>query len=510
MPTWVGIDIGQSAVKVAVVRSAYRKMSLEALAIVDVGEGHDTNAAIRDAVTAALGHPATPNEAMCVAIDGSRATIRTLEVPATAQKQLAEFLVFELEAQLPFEMSESVFDFRTLGSGVAAREDASATINVLVGVARTDDVRARIEQVKGALAVEPERVGLGALPLVNLVPFIPALSDGTAVFVLVDLGSMTSEFIALRDGEPVFVRTLSFGTLGIPATAPRLAREIRVSIAAFRAAGGAEPTRVYLCGGGAFVSGAIGFLAGELELPVEELPAPSIEMANLPPERSRDLPRFAKAVGLALGLSSRAQGLDMRRGPLAYERGFAWIREKVPVLAGLAAVIVVSFFFSAWAQLHAAGKDRDVLEKALGMVTKDVLGEETTSADRANELMDQLKAGTDEDPMPHADGFDVMVKLSEDIPQSMTHDIEELDVQKGHVVVHGIVGSIPDAQSIASSLSNEKCFSDVKVTRTNQVVGGERQKYVLEFDLKCPEDVKGAKKKEAAGAPASSSSGGGK
>ncbi|MEO6573352.1 MAG: hypothetical protein ABIP89_05910, partial [Polyangiaceae bacterium] len=184
-----------------------------------------------------------------------------------------------------------------------------------------------------------------------------------------------------------------------------------------------------------------------------------------------------------------------------------------PVLAGLAAVITVSFFFSAGAQLYASAKERSTLESALAIVTGEVLGEATSSADRANELLAQQVGAADEDPLPHADAFDVMVKLSEDIPQSMVHDIEELDVQKGHVVVHGVVGSIPDAQAIATSLRNEKCFQDVKITRTNQVVGGERQKYVLEFELKCPEDVKGTPKKPGS-APASTataaSSGGGK
>jgi general secretion pathway protein L len=217
--------------------------------------------------------------------------------------------------------------------------------------------------------------------------------------------------------------------------------------------------------------------------------------------------RFAKAIGLALGLGGRPAGFDLRRGPLAYERGFAWVREKVPVLAGLVAAIAVSFLFSAWAQLHAASNDKDVLETALGVVSKEVLGEETTSASHANELLGQQTALNDEDPLPHTDAFDVMVKLSEDIPQSMVHDIEELDVQKGHVVVHGIVGTIPDAQSIAASLRAEPCFVDVKITRTTQVIGGDRQKYVLDFDEKCQED---SKKKEgmASSSPASSSSGG--
>jgi hypothetical protein len=81
-------------------------------------------------------------------------------------------------------------------------------------------------------------------------------------------------------------------------------------------------------------------------------------------------------------------------------------------------------------------------------------------------------------------------------------------VQKGHVIVHGIVGTIPDAQAIMTSLKSERCFSDVKITRTNQVVGGERQKYVMEFDLKCSEDVHGTPKKGSGATPAPSASGG--
>jgi general secretion pathway protein L len=367
-------------------------------------------------------------------------------------------------------------------------------------------VRARIDLVKSAILAEPERVGVGAFPLLNMLPYAPQLVDPGPI-VVVDLGTTKSDLLVLKNGEPVFARSVSFGTQGLPGTAPRLAREIRTSIAAHRSGGGLRPTKVILCGGGAFVSGAEAFLAGELELPVEVLAPPLIDMTTLPPEQIHGLPRFAKALGLALGLAAgtRTPAFDLRKGPLAFERGFAWIKEKIPVLAGIAAVVVVSFFFTAWAQLYAEGKDRETLEKALGTVTKEVLGEETTSAPRAQELLGQQTALSDEDPLPHADAFDVMVKLSEDIPQSMVHDIEELDVQKGHAILHGVVGTIPDAQAIAQSLRSERCFTDVKISRTNQMVGSDRQKYVMEFDVKCPEDTKGGAKKKDTGSASSAS-----
>jgi general secretion pathway protein L len=310
----------------------------------------------------------------------------------------------------------------------------------------------------------------------------------------------------MKGGEPLFARTIALGTKGLPGTAAKLARELRTTIAAHRAQGGESPTRLLLCGGGAYVSGAEAFLSSALELPVEVLPVPSLEMTTIAPEHHAALARFSKAIGLALSLGPRPFGFNLRKGPLAFERGFAWVKEKVPLLAGLAAVILVSFLFSAWAQLYAKSKDKVVLEKALSMVTKDVLNEETSSPSRANELLASQTSLSDDDPLPHADSFDVMVKLSELIPPSMTHDIEELDIQKQHVIVHGIVGSIPDAQAIKTSLESERCFADPKITRTTAQVGGTAQKYVLEFDIKCPEDVKGGAKKPAAAAGSSSSS----
>jgi|HubBroStandDraft_1064217.scaffolds.fasta_scaffold03021_5 Tfp pilus assembly PilM family ATPase len=504
MPTWLGIDIGSSSVKVAVVRSAYRKIALVGLASADVTMSGGVAPAIRDAVAKALSGEKQAPDAVATAVDGSRAAIHRLLLPATAQKQLAEVLTYELEAQVPFDLDAAVFDWRPL-----ERADLAGQIALVAAVARLDDVRARIDVVREAIGQDPERVGVGALTLGALAPYIPGL-DETATVAVVDLGARASEVLVLERAEAVFARTLSTGTDGLPATASKLARDIRVSFAAYRAQGGEPPSRVYLCGGGAFVSGAEGFLSGELEIPVQLIPAPALDTTALAPTAVGELPRYAKAVALALSLEGRGAGMNLRRGPLAFERGFSWVRERIPLLAGLAAVILVSFVFSGWARLHVVHKEREALEGALGTATKEVLGTEATSAQEAQELLSKEAALTDEDPMPHADAFDVMVRLSQSVPMSMVHDIEELEMQRGHVVVRGVVGSIPDAQSIASSLSNEPCLSEVKIKNTTRAVGSDRQKYVMELDVKCPEDVKTPAKKKgdssSAGITASSGS----
>ena len=506
----VGIDIGAHMVKVAVLRVAYRKTTLEALGCASVAEAGGVVEAIRAASAEALA--GKPADGIAVAIEGVRSVVHTLSLPAGAQKQLDDVLPFELEAALPVEMAESVFDYRVRTGRPAGFDTAEAAsqISILAMVARTEDVRARIELVKGALGQEPERVGAGALTLANLIPTTPALAEEGPVVVL-DIGARSSEILIVADGEPAFARAVSWGAEGISAaTAQKLAREVRVTIGAYRATGGRAPTRVFLCGGGSiFVGRAEAFFSADLGIPVEKLPPTSIEFGAIPPQRIEELPLYAKALGLALGLNGRALGLDLRRGPLSYERGFAWVREKIPILAGLAAVIVVSFLFSGWAQLYASNKDVATLESALGSVTKDVLGEETSSAAHAQELLSQQSGGADDDPMPHVDAFDVMVKLSEDIPMSTTHDVEELDVQKQHATIHGIVGTIPEAQSIKTSLESERCFQEVIISSFHQQPGTDRQKYVLDIDLHCPGDSGGKKPKKSSTTSSSSSSGGG-
>jgi general secretion pathway protein L len=79
----------------------------------------------------------------------------------------------------------------------------------------------------------------------------------------------------------------------------------------------------------------------------------------------------------------------------------------------------------------------------------------------------------------------------------VTHDIEELDMQRGHVRIQGVVSSTADASLVKDKIAEHRCVQDPKIGKITQVVNSTRQKYVLEFDVKCPEDA-GAKKKTAA------------
>jgi general secretion pathway protein L len=508
MQRLLGLEVTRTYVRAALLNVSMRKTTVEALEEVAV----DDAGGQKEALWAAVGDLRPDGTAL--ALSGEKAFFRRIELPAAAMKEIQSVLGFELESTVPFEMDEAVFDHRVLKVD-AARKDA-ATVPVFAVVARTEDVLERIQLVKDALKIDPERVGVGAMPLANLAAVLPELdgqpakkgepADDRPVAVL-SLGERTSDIVILQGGDPVFCRSLSRGTYGLPASAPALSRELRQTLAAWRAQGGELLRGIYLVGGGASAAGAEVYLATELGVSILPLPAPRLE--GLTPEQKEKLPRFAMAIGLALGLTGKAKAFNLRRGPLEVARSYPFLREKIPLLAGLGAVIAVSFFFSMMAEYRSLSSERELLDAKLAVVTQEVLGESTTDPQKARDLLAH-GPGAEDDPMPQADAFDVMVQLSRAVPKEVKHDVLEMDLARnGHVKIEATVPSVSDAQAIAEKMKEHRCFRDVKVSRTIQFAA-DKQKYTLEFDLKCDKKKKPSDKdkdKPAEGSPSASPTG---
>lgn len=484
MSRLLGIDATKTTVKVALLHTSYRKVTLEALSEVDVASAGSEV----DAIRAAVG--ALRPDAVSIGLSGERSFYRRIELPAAAQKEIENVLAFELEATVPFEMEEAVYDYRVLKKPPAtAGTEGANQIPIFAAIARIDDVRDRIAKVREAIGIEPQRVGSGPLPLGNLAAVMTELDRPATPgpVAILDLGDLTSEILILSGGEPVFARTLSRGTAGLPASAPSLARELRQTLTAWRTIGGDPLSGMYLVGGGAAAAGAELFLSTELGVSILPLPRPRLE--GITPEQNERITRFAKAVSLALGLTGRAKGLNLRRGQLEAEQSYPYLREKIPLLAGLGAVIAVSFGFSMVAELRTLSAEHELLNARLSVASRDVLGEETNDPDKAREILEQGPGKSDEDPLPHVDAFDAMVALSKAVPKDVVHDVVELDVARNHVTLQGTVPSVGDAEIIAKNLKDNRCFKDVKISRTSQFTQG-KQKYVLEFDLKCEDKKK--------------------
>src|ERR1700712_1369021 len=100
MSTWLGIDIGTTAVKVAAIRTAYRKVQLVGLASVEVAQAGGVAEALVLAARAVMGDRGGLGDAIAISLEGQRGTVKVVGLPLSAAKQLAEVLPFELESVL--------------------------------------------------------------------------------------------------------------------------------------------------------------------------------------------------------------------------------------------------------------------------------------------------------------------------------------------------------------------------------------------------------------------------
>src|SRR6516165_10423419 len=129
MAILLGIDIGTSWVRAVRIKSAYRRLAVEAMSEADRASAESLASAIR----AAAGPLMVGGESVAVSFEGERAFTRRLGIPIAGQKQIAELVPFELEADLPFHIADAVHDHIVL-------RRAGEQIPVLATAAKLEDV----------------------------------------------------------------------------------------------------------------------------------------------------------------------------------------------------------------------------------------------------------------------------------------------------------------------------------------------------------------------------------
>lgn len=484
MARLVGIDITPNHVRVAVVRATVRGIALEEFSEV----GFSDASQLPDAIRQCLGSFAAHGESIAVEFDGAGVFFQRIDLPKTAVRRIEEVLPFEIEAKLPLDIDDVIFGWQRLRGG-----PADDTVPILAAAARIDAVRECIEATAVGIGREPDRVSAGVLALANLSALSAELAD-TDPILCVNLSAKRIEMVVVKGSEPWLVRHLSWVT---EPSVEQVTAALRQTLGAYAAEAGEAVRGIRLCGDLPVDRNFAANLQAELDLSVSLFG--DLTLAGMESRSAGEVARFAKALGVALGLRGRATDIDLRQGPLSFQRGYGFFKEKAPLLAGLVVAILISFGFSLWAEFSAINREEDALVAQLRAVTERALGVPLEDPAMAKTAAQGLVRGLGTDPMPIKDAFDVLLDLSDVIPTTISHEIRDFDLQRGHVKIQGTVDTTEEAQTVVNAISALDCVKDVKTGKITKMINSDRQKYSVEFDLDCSEakktaSVEGAKK----------------
>lgn len=553
-----GIDLGAFSIKFVVFEVGFRQSTFRGAFEEMVNEGPEPLLARQvQALRTGLGRVSS-DATLYLALPGDALSIRTLELPFTDQRKIDQVIGYELEGQIVHSLEDVVFDHVTIRTD----DDGSS---VLAVAARRDHVATWLAAL-GEEGIDPRALYVAPIVYHALHISDPAADRGSVPAIL-DLGHARTNLFVGKDGQGIFARAITRGgqhltaalaeSLGVDqsraeqlkrsearlvpvggppgspaetrmdqalraALAP-LIREVRQTLAGFRASSHLDVSALYITGGSARLHGLSAFLEDELGVPVTYLPVPNTLQgtASAPPspppddlpdefagagleageDTTADAPRpgatryahqasetspFALATAIVVAASDGRREIDLRRGPFLYRASFSILRQKAAHLGLLAAAILLAGALDVFAALSNLGAERKSLDARLKVATQELFGAPRADARAVSQA---LRKGFKEElaPVPKATAYDLLDQISKKMPPAdrIKLDIAELDIKAKKTFIKGTVDSATAVDEIAAKLKEIDCF--VEVTKgTVTEVSEEAKQFTLTVGSKCP------------------------
>ena len=300
--TTVGLDIGSSLIKVAVIDHSRAEPELVKVVLTPLladaiveGEVMDPGI-VSDAVRAAVEGTGLKTKDVVTAVGGRDVIIKKIQIERVKEQQARELMRWEAEQHVPFDMESVELDFQILDPDGEGLE-----MSVLLVAAKRDLVENRSRLVSDA-GLNPAYIDVDAFALHNAFEVnYPDAMRG--VVGLINIGHEVTNVNILDDGVPILTRDLTVGTRrfredlqrerGLSAAeadgllqgydrSPHLdavleSRGEEIAVGVERAAAFLQSSTrtgamraVYTCGGGSRIPGLTEALADRLRVTVEQ------------------------------------------------------------------------------------------------------------------------------------------------------------------------------------------------------------------------------------------------
>ena len=538
--TITGIDLGSRSVKFAVLDVGFRRVRVNSAFEEPVPPG-EAPLAERQAEALRAGLARLPSgSTIHVALPGEMLALRVLDLPFSDARKVEQVVGYELEGQIMHDLSEVVMDHVILSAASTDGSEAAGS-RALAIAARTDEIAAFLASLKQS-GVDPRTLYVTPVIYQALLAEEPAETTPAGCRLFVDLGHRHSQLCFLRGNEAVFGRTSNHAgeelTLALvqasrdkwtfaqaeqakhtygfvpsraqpPGTAAQrqlgpvcrdalapFLRDLRQTLASFRAQNKTPVESILLAGGGSRLQGLADFLQEELGIPTSLWPAPPAaeatesdevdEVSVVDEEGSASRARLALAHALAWAGVRGHKQLDLRRGSFQYRVSFSIVRQKAAHLALLVGAVLACAAVDGTIALRRLSSEQQQLKEKLRLATKELFGAPRFDA---TEVTAALKRSFRDEmaPLPRVTAYDLLDQISRKMPAAdqVAIDVQDLDIKTKKTTIKGTVDSAAALDDVVAKLKEIDCFEEINKGPLTEVSGGAKQ-FSLTINSKCP------------------------
>lgn len=519
----LGLDLGSYAVRGVLFDATLRGYTTRAYAEVRRPEGTPQES-LSAALKELLASQSLEADQVIVSLPGPSLVTHTLTLPFTDFKRLEAALPFEVESQLPFDLSQALFDYQV----VDQKEKSS---DLLVGVVRKEEMSSLLALL-AEQGIDPRVVTHPGLAFQNLLSQLPQLFDSAppqeAVAIL-DLGHERTTVAIGRVGVGVEVaRTLSaggrdlsralaaefqtplpeahhwkesHGAVGSAAQGPEvqraaaallrgmqpLLRELRPTFKAFTARTRRQVSTLYICGGTSLLPGIDEQLSRDLGIPVQRLALPQ-EASAFIPEAQHGIAAQAYSLALRGQVSgARAPRFNLRRGEFAFKGHYDYVKERLSTLVALAAGLLLLLILSGFVRNSVLASREEEVDDLLCETTQRILGTCERNYDRALNLLKGKESPIA--ALPKMSAVNLLAAMTSQIPSDLPVRLERIEVDTDRIAVHGESDNSKQIDTLSQALKAHPCFDEVKEGKVSKARDGQKFTFRLDVQVSCPESV---------------------
>lgn len=515
----VGIDINSSGVRVVRLDKNFRDLVVAGVAEKsfarhtgpDVGELNRTLQALKQ-------EGALDGELWVASLPGDQGYIRILEVPPTDAEKTNLLVRNQLDGLTPQDIDET-----TVVSSMTLSTEKGKPSRVLACVANGEQVSSVLSRFT-PVGLDPQLVTHEAAALGLLAPKL-SLSGSIA---LLDIGPDSSTLIITSNGSPCAFRAIKrgrnlvvnrlaraaelppeellkhIGTAEHPQpmlqeVAQPFAAEIRRTILGLRAKGDPAPDALIVTGEGALIRGfdqAIANLSGLNRLSFDLTPLKFKTQVQkrgavigLSPLFSQNNERFCRALSLAMMGTDRPKALTLRQGALAFRGDFSQMAGQFAKIAAVLLLLLALGGLAAYGKYSLLRAEEKAAVAKLSSAFKEVSGKELNDLDSLDAALNNSGKGGAKHPWPETTGFDILLAISQKIPNDITVDINKINIQPKKTTLQGEIDNAGDVDRIQTALKDFPCFKEMKTGSVKQITnreGKQRHDFTLDIETTCP------------------------